>query len=73
MDIANTKIRVRCFNKLKKGETKPAAKCVMKHCQNLRYKYSLLCHNHWRLRDKLYTYRYKYGDLKREKENIKEA
>jgi len=45
----------------------------MNSCQNLRYQDKLLCHNHWRIRDKLYTYQIKYGDLKQENENIKKT
>ena len=38
--------------------------CVMLNCQNVRFKDKLLCHNHYVIRYKLYTYRKKYGDLK---------
>ncbi len=38
--------------------------CVMKDCQNLRYQGKLLCYNHYQIKDKLYTYRIEYGDLK---------
>lgn len=43
---------------------KSNTKCIMKHCQNIRYQDKLLCHNHYVIRDKLYSYRYTYGDLK---------
>ena len=49
---------------MKKGEKKSAVKCIYYGCQNLRYEDKLLCHNHWRIREKLYSYRKKYGDLK---------
>lgn len=44
-------------------KTKSDKICVMKSCQNLRFKDKLLCHNHWRLRRKLYSYKQKYGEL----------
>lgn len=49
---------------MKKGEIKSKRKCVMYQCQNLRYMHNLLCYNHYQIKDKLFTYRNKYGDLK---------
>lgn len=43
---------------------KPKNYCVMKSCFNIRYQDKLLCYNHYQIKDKLFTYRYKYGDLK---------
>ena len=39
-------------------------KCVMDKCHNLRYQDQLLCHNHYRIKDTLYTYRYQSEVLK---------
>ena len=50
---------------------KSKTKCAMYQCQNLRYQDKLLCHNHHRIKDKLFSFKYQQENIKRETENVK--